>query len=249
LFEFLSPDPFLKQYIRPFEWVTSFYLAFLKEFRSEDDRYLLEEYGEKVRELIQKSNIIDYEGITKNFRELRVNDLYTLERLKGMDEEEKALNLEKMLKQEISINLDENPAYQKFSERLTAIRREFEQNHIDLAERIRRYEELMSDIKTKGDEAKDLGLDLKEYALYVISQEFIEAGKDDVIKEFVKELRIRIEDDIDAGWQESSKRDVFVKDIKQTLQELILRDYKDRFKVNDFPKFLNRLVDVITKKF
>jgi type I restriction enzyme R subunit len=249
LFEFLSPDPFLKEYIRPFEWVTSFYLAFLKEFRSEDDRYLLEEYGEKVKELIQKSNIIDYEGITKNFRELRVNDLYTLERLKGMDDEEKALNLEKMLKQEISINLDENPAYQKFSERLTAIRREFEQNQIDLAERIRRYEELMSDIKTKGDEAKDLGLDLKEYALYVISQEFIEPGKDDVIKEFVKELRIRIEDDLDTGWQESSKRDAFIKDIKQTLQELILKNYKDQFKVKDFPKFLNRLVDIITKKF
>jgi type I restriction enzyme R subunit len=249
LFEFLSPDPFLKQYIRPFEWVTSFYLAFLKEFRSENDRYLLEEYGEKVKELIQKSNIIDYEGITKNFRELRVNDLYTLERLKGMDEEEKALNLEKMLKQEISINIDENPAYQKFSERLLAIRREFEQNQIDLAERIRRYEELMSDIKTKGEEAKGMGLDLKEYALYVISQEFIDSSKDKEIKEFVKELRIRIEDDLDAGWQESSKRDVFIKDIKQILQELILRDYKGRFAVNNFPKFLNRLVDVITKKF
>ena len=107
----------------------------------------------------------------------------------------------------------------------------------------------MSDIKTKGDEAKDLGLDLKEYALYVISQEFIGADKDEVIKEFVKELRIRIEDDLDDGWQESSKRDVFVKDIKQTLQELILRDYKDKFTVKDFPKFLNRLVDIITKKF
>ena len=249
LFEFLSPDPFLKQYIRPFEWVTSFYLAYLKEFRSEDDRYLLEEYGEKVRELIQTSNIIDYEGITKNFRDLRVNDLYTLERLKGMDEEEKALNLEKMLKQEISINLDENPAYQKFSERLVAIRREFEQNQIDLAERIHRYEGLMKDIKSKGDEAKDLGLDLKEYALYVISQEFISEGNDADIKEFVKELRVRIEDDLDSGWQESSKRDVFVKDIKQTLQELILRDYKGRFTVKDFPKFLNRLVDIITKKF
>ena len=249
LFEFLSPDPFLKQSIRPFEWVTSFYLAYLKEFRSEDDRYLLEEYGEKVRELIQKSNIIDYEGITKNFRELRVNDLYTLERLKGMDEEEKALNLEKMLKQEISINLDENPAYQKFSERLSAIRREFEQNQIDLAERIRRYEELMKDIRTKGDEAKDLGFDLKEYALYIISQEFVGGGKEGIIKEFVKELRVRIEDDLDARWQESSKRDVFIKDIKQTLQELILRDYKGRFAVKDFPKFLNRLVDIIVKKF
>ncbi len=249
LFEFLSPDPFLKQHIRPFEWVTSFYLAFLKEFKSEDDRYLLEGYGEKVKELIQESSIINYEGITKNFRELRIDELHTLERLKGMDDEEKALNLEKMLKQEISINLDDDPAYQKFSERLTAIRREFEQSQIDLAERIRRYEELMHDIKTKKDEVKELGFDLKEYALYVISQEFIEDNKDEEIKKFVKELRIRIEDDLDAGWQESSKRDVFIKDIKQTLQELILRDFKDKFIVKDFPKFLNRLVDIITKKF
>ena len=249
LFEFLSPDPFLKQYIRPFEWVTSFYLAFLKEFRSKDDQYLLEEYGEKVRELVRKSDVIDYEGITKNFRELKVNELYTLERLNKMDEEEKALNLEKMLKQEISINLDEDPAYQKFSERLGAIRREFEQNQIDLAERIRRYEELMKDIKTKGEEAKELGMDFKEYALYIISQEFISDAKDEDLKDFVKELRIRIGDDIDVGWQESSKRDVFIKDIKQTLQELILKDYRDSFAVKDFPKFMNRLMDIIIKKF
>ncbi len=249
LFEFLSPDPFLKQYIRPFEWVTSFYLAFLKDFRSEDDRYLLEEYGEKVKNLIRESNIIDYEGITKNFRELKVNELYTLERLKDMGDEEKALNLEKMLKQEISINLDEDPAYQKFSERLGAIRREFEQNQIDLAERIRRYEELMKDIKTKGEEAKNLGMDLREYALYVISQEFISDAQENDIKDFVKELRARIEDDTDAGWQESSKRDTFIKDIKQTLQELILRDYREKFTVKDFPKFMNRLVDIIIKKF
>lgn len=247
LYEFLSPDPFLKMYLRPFEWMTSFYLAFLKEFRSEDDRYLLEEYGEKVRKLIEKSDIIDYEGITKNFRELRVDDLYTLERLKGMDEEEKALNLEKMLKQEISFDLGEDPAFVKFSERLSAIRKEFENNQIDLAERIRRYEELMKDIKSKREEAKELGMDLKEYALYVISQEFVK--DDDRLRAFVREVKERLEDVLDAEWQESTKRDVFVKDIKRTLQELILRDYKGIVESADFSKFLNRLVDVITKKF
>ena len=69
------------------------------------------------------------------------------------------------------------------------------------------------------------------------------------MKEFVKELRIRIEDDLDADWQESSKRGAFMKDIKQTLQKMILKDYKERFTVKDFPKFLNRLVDIIIKKF
>ena len=247
LYEFLSPDPFLKEYLRQFEWLTSFYLAFLKEFRSEDDRYLLEEYGEKVKELIQKSDIIDYEGITKNFRELRVDDLYTLERLKGMDDEEKALNLEKMLKQEISVDINDDPAFVKFSERLKAIRDEFENNQIDLAERIRRYEELMKDIKTKRDEAKELGMDLKEYAIFIISQEFTEDNEQ--LRAFVKDVKERLEDVLDKDWQDSTKRDVFIKDVKQTLQELILRDYKGIVENKDFSKFLNRLVDVITKKF
>ena len=89
-----------------------------------------------------------------------------------MDEEEKALNLEKMLKQEISINLDTNPMFQKFSERLLSIRKEFEQHQIDLSERIKRYYDLMNDIKSKSDEAKKLGLNLREYGLFVITQEF-----------------------------------------------------------------------------
>lgn len=247
LYEFLAPDPFLKTYMRQFEWLTSFFMAFLKEFRAEDDRYLLEEYGQKVRELIKKSDIIDYEGITKNFRELRIDDLYTLERLKGMDEEEKALNLEKMLKQEISVDINDDPAFVKFSERLKAIREEFEKNQIDLAERIKRYEELMKDIRTKRDEAKELGMDLKEYALFVISQEFTEDSEQ--LRAFVKDVKERLDDVLDTNWQDSTKREAFVKDVKRTLQELILRDYRGIVETKDFPKFLNRLVDVVTKKF
>ena len=247
LFEVLSPDPFLKQHIRAFEWLTSVYIAFDKEYGAKmTDAELLAEYGEKVKLLIQQR--VDYEGITKNFRELNVNDLYVMERLNKMDDEEKALNLEKMLKQEISINVDTNPAYKKFSERLSAIRKEFEQNQIDLSERIKRYQELLEDIKKKGDEAKELGYSLKEYGLFVISEEFVEGDKD-ITREFIKEMTGRIEDVLDEGWQESSKRDEFLKEIKRIVQELVLREYKERIKVADFQKYLNRLVDIVIKKF
>ena len=255
LFEILSPDPFLKGHLRKFEWITSFYLAFIKEFKSADNNMiLLAEYGEKVKKIIQ--NEIDYEGITKNFRELKVNDLYTLQRLDKMDDEEKALNLEKMLKQEISVNIDDNPVFKKFSERLTAIRNEFEKNQIDLAERIKKYYSLLNDIKTKNEEAKELGYNLKEYGLYNISMEFLndkESG--DVVRdrksihEFIKEMAKRLDDILDEGWQESSKQDEFLKNIKKTLQELVLKDYSYAIKVNDFNKYLNRLVDIIIKKF
>ena len=255
LFEILSPDPFLKEHLRKFEWTTSFYLAYIKEFKSADNNMiLLAEYGEKVKKIIQ--NEIDYEGITKNFRELKVNDLYTLERLDKMDDEEKALNLEKMLKQEISVNIDDNPAFKKFSERLLAIKNQFEQNQIDLAERIKKYYDLLNDIKNKNEEAKKLGYNLKEYGLYNISKEFLNNKKSgDVLRdkksihEFIKEMAKRIDDILDKGWQESSKRDEFLKNIKKTLQELILKDYSYAIEVDDFHKYLNRLVDIIIKKF
>lgn len=247
LFEILSPDPFLKEHVRAFEWLTSVYLAFDKEFGLKmSDAELLAEYGEKVKLLIQQR--VDYEGITKNFRELNVNDLYVMERLNKMDDEEKALNLEKMLKQEISINVDTNPAYKKFSERLALIRKEFEQHQIDLSERIKRYQELLEDIKKKGDEAKELGYSLKEYGLYVISTEFIDGDKD-VIRGFIKEMTKRLEDILDEGWQESSKREEFLKEVKRIVQELVLKEYKAKIKVADFHKYLNRLVDIVIKKF
>lgn len=256
LFEVLSPDPFLADYIRTFEWLTSVYIAFINEFNPEDmamrafrsgEIPTFGEYGEKVKKLIQEQ--IDYEGITKNFRELKINDIYTLERLDKMDDEEKALNLEKMLKQEISINIDTNPVFLKFSERLLAIRKEFEQHQIDLAERIKLYYDLMNDINKKSNEAKELGLNLQEYGLFIISQEFLPKTEQSLIILLSKDLAKRLGATLDEGWQNSSKREEFLKGVKQIIQEIILKDYKSRIKVDDFPKFLNRLVDIVIKKF
>ena len=248
LFEILSPDPFLMDYLRKFEWVTSFYLAFSKEFQAEGiDAFSLAEYGVKIKSLIQDK--IDYEGITKNFRELSVHDLATLNKLDKLPEEEKALNLEKMLKREISINIDTHPAFKGFGERLTAIRAEFEKHQIDLAERIKRYYELLNDIKTKTEEAKELGYTLHEYGLYVISEEFLSGSDKDTEKEFIKEMTSRLENILDDGWQDSSKREEFIKEAKRTLQELILKDYKNKIQISDFHKYLNRLIDIIIKKF
>lgn len=270
LFEILSPDPFLMEYLRKFEWIASFYLAFAKEFQiNEFEAFSLAGYGEKIKSLIQQK--IDYEGITKNFQELNIYDLDALDKLEKLPDDEKALNLEKMLKREISINIDTHPAFKKFSERLIAIRAEFEKRQIDLAERIKRYYDLLNDINKKNQEAKILGYSLREYGLYAISQEFLESDSPqganilndgernggymitedrlDITRIFIQDMARRIESIIDENWQESSKREEFLKEIKRTLQELILKDYKGKIKVSDFHKYLNRLADIIIKKF
>ena len=165
--------------------------------------------------------------------------------------------------------MDENREYQKFSERLTAIRKEFEQNQIDLAERIRRYEELIKDIQTKGNEATKLGLSLKKYGLYTISQEYVSAPKEqadmvresapayagitinntNILHEFIRSLSKRLEETLDSGWKDSSKKEEFLKEIKRTIQELVLKDYREKIRVSDFPKYLNRIVDIVIKKY
>lgn len=247
LFEFLAPDPFLKPYIRSFEWVTSVYLAFLKEFKSEEDSHLLHGFGEKVKIMIRDN--VEYEGITKNFRELKLHDIYTLQKLDKMDEKEQALQLEKLLKSEISEHIETNPSFQKFSERLRTIRDQFEKSQIDLAERIKLYKNLLDDVKSAYEKAQESGMELRAYGLYLLTKEFSQSD-DQVICHYASKLVQILDDDVlDPGWQNSSKRDLFIKNIKRAILELTLKVYREKLIVNDFAKFQNRLTDAIIKSF
>lgn len=248
LFEFLAPDPFLKEYIRPFEWFTSVYLAFMKEFKSEDDSHLLKGFGEKVKKLVNEN--VEYEGITKNFRVLKLEDIYTMQRLDGMDEKEQALQLEKLLKSEISEHVETNPHFQKFSERLRTIRDQFEQGQLDLSERIKQYRDLLDNVKSAHDEAKESGMELRTYSLYLLVRDYAPESDDRVVREYVTELTQVLDDKVlDKNWQSSSKYDLFVKNIKRTILELTLKEYRDCLSIDDFSKFQNRITDAVIKTF
>ncbi|MFA5925623.1 MAG: type I restriction endonuclease subunit R [Parcubacteria group bacterium] len=249
MFEIISPDPFLKPYIRQVEWLTSFSLAYNREFKAPTEEEIrMEEYGEKIKQLIQEK--VDLQGIIRTFKEISITDLYQMKQLEKMEAEDKARALEKMLKSEISINIETNPTYHKFSERLVKIKRDFEDNQIDLDKKIQELWKLREDLVDKRDEAKKLGYNLQEYGVYVISQEFlenIETNKE--IKPFIQDMVEAITETLDKGWQESSKREEFVKEIKRKLTKLILKDYKDKIQVRDFPKYINRIIDVVQRKF
>ncbi len=247
-YEILSPDPFLLPYLRRFEWITSFYLAFVKTYRSpENDNEILAEYGEKVKKIIQDK--IDYEGITRNFRELTVNDIYVLNKLTNDSQEEKAIQLERIIQHELRIQIDSDPSFLKFSERLAVIKEEFEKQQIDLSERIKRYYHLLDDMKTKHEEAKALGFSLQEMGIFRLLQEFITDQKDEKLGDITHTLTYELNANLDTNWQNSSKREEFIKSIKQTIQEVLLKNYKDSVDATVFPKLLNRLVDVVIKKF
>lgn len=66
---------------------------------------------------------------------------------------------------------------------------------------------------------------------------------------FVQDLTKNLRNILDQGWQETVKKEEFIKGIKQQLQMLLLKDYRDKISVDDFSKLMNRLVDVIVKNF
>jgi type I restriction enzyme R subunit len=247
LFEVLAPDPFLHPYIRQFEWYTNVYIAFLNKFVKDPEEEILNEYGEKMKAMIREN--VDFAGITKTFKELKINDLYLLERLNKLPEKEKAIALEKLLRDEISINIDSDPIYIQFGERLNKINKEFETQQIDLAERIKRYNKLLEDIKNKADIAKEKGMSLREYGLYLIIQEFVNNEQDSDSIALVKDLEFELSHKLDAGWQDSAKREEFLKVIKQIIQRIFLKEYKEKIHISDFAKLLNRLVDIILKRY
>jgi type I restriction enzyme R subunit len=249
LFEFLSPDPFLKRYVRRFEWLTSFYIAFQKEFRSGEDSHILSAYGGKVQALIKEA--VNYEGITKNFRELNISDIYELNRRKDMSEEEKAMNMEKILKQEISEQLDVNPVFQSFSERLKKIKEDFEGHQMDLSDRIKEYDKLFSDMRDANAEARKHGFDMREYGMYMTLLEQLEQHEEVGLKSFIRDISDTVQDLLDEGWRDSSKRDIFLKDIRKILQEKMWKEYKEALggDTTGFSKVMNRLVDIIQKSY
>jgi hypothetical protein len=146
--------------------------------------------------------------------------------------------------------VETNPHFQKFSERLRTIRDHFEQGQLDLSERIKQYKALLDDVKSAHDEAKASGMELRTYSLYLLVKDFAKESDDSTVREYAIELTHILDDGVlDKNWQNSSKYDLFVKNIKRTILELTLKGYKDRLKIDNFSKFQNRITDAIIKTF
>lgn len=252
LYEVISPDPYLAPFARKVEWFACFYVAFRKEFEKSDldARGLVNEYGAKLKALIQDK--VDYEGITKNYTPVRLDEMVAMNKSTyDESEEEKAKALERGLSYEISINLDTSPVFKTFSQRLKQIKEEFEKHQLTLQETLKQFYELRDDIKKVQNEAVDLGLNLSQFALYALAKEegYLQDQETGALKEYVVELDRYLKDLLPYGWQDDMRREDFLKDIKRNVQMMLLQEYKDRLIIIDFSKYLNRLVDVVLKKY
>jgi len=118
LFETLQPDEFLRPYLNEYTWLCKFYLLYRKKFYPREHFEITEEDGAKTRQLIREH--VDVKEIEKDFPNYVLDENY-LTKIKDLDPDAKALEIEAMLDAEIRIRLDEDEDVRPLSERLKRI--------------------------------------------------------------------------------------------------------------------------------
>lgn len=118
LYETLQPDEFLQDFLNDYKWLCRLYMLYLKKFYPTEHFEITEEDGAKTRQLIREH--IDVKEIEDQFPTYKLDENY-LTKIKDMNPDAKALDIEAMLDAEIRIRLDEDEDIRPLSERLKRI--------------------------------------------------------------------------------------------------------------------------------
>lgn len=118
LYELLEPDDFLMPHRADFVWLSKLYMVYRKKFYPLDKYETSEADGAKTRELIREH--IDVGQIKDEFPTYVLDEHY-LTKLKDIEPDSKALDIEAMLAAELKIRVDEDPQAEPLSEKLKRI--------------------------------------------------------------------------------------------------------------------------------
>ena len=139
--------------------------------RYRDDRLDLSGCGEKVRKLIADAVVAD--GVQILVKEVQLFSPEFEEKVEALrTDEAKASEMEHAIRHEISVRLEENPAfYQSLRERLEAIIEERRQERLDAAKQLSLLNSLREELKGEQTRAQDIGLDARGFAIYGLLEE------------------------------------------------------------------------------
>lgn len=116
LYEALQPDEQLRDYVRPYAWLTKLYMLYRKKFYPDASKSIeaTEEDAARTRELIREH--IDVDELETEFPTY-VLDEHFLTKLKDKKPDAKALDIEAMLSAELRIRLDQDDTFRPLSEK------------------------------------------------------------------------------------------------------------------------------------
>jgi type I restriction enzyme, R subunit len=151
LYEALQQDEQLRDFVRPYAWLTKLYMLYRKKFYPEAALEATEADAARTKELIRAH--IDVEELEKEFPTY-VLDEHFLTKLKDKKPDAKALDIEAMLTAELRIRLDEDEAFRPLSEKLQRIIDEKRAGTLAGIALIEELEALTEAVRTAVEEAK-----------------------------------------------------------------------------------------------
>ena len=214
LFETISPDPFILDYIETYQWLTEVNIAYNRFSNRQEET--LTEYGAKTKQLIQKNLLV--EKIRSDMPILRIDSSY-LEMLdsSGYRDEEKVMEIKQALTYHIRVNLETNPVYETLSQRLERI--------LKIMDRPRLLSELKSiarEIARVESKATRLGLTREQFALLSVVKKYLPQRDETELKSFAVELAGSIKPKVFSGWH--NKRSVVLE-----VEEGVLDTCREKF--------------------
>ena len=162
--DMLLPDPRALACNADLRWLGKIRGAARARYR--DDRLDLSGCGEKVRKLI--ADAVAADGVRILVKEVRLFSPEFEEKVEALrTDDAKASEMEHAIRHEISVRLEENPAfYRSLRERLEAIIEERRQERLDAARQLSLLNSLREEMKDEQIRARDIGLDARGFAIY-----------------------------------------------------------------------------------
>lgn len=153
LYEALQPDEQLRDFIRPYAWLTKLYMLYRKKFYPDASKSVeaTEEDAARTRELIRDH--IDVEELDAEFPTY-VLDEHFLTKLKDKKPDAKALDIEAMLSAELRVRLDQDETFRSLSEKLQRLIDEKRAGTLAGIALIEEYEKLTNEVRAAVQEAK-----------------------------------------------------------------------------------------------
>ena len=167
--DMLLPDRRALAYHADLRWLGKIRGAARARYR--DDRLDLSGCGEKVRKLIADAVVAD--GVQILVKEVQLFSPEFEEKVEALrTDDAKASEMEHAIRHEVSVRLEENPAfYQSLRERLEAIIEERRQERLDAARQLSLLNSLREELKGEQTRAQDIGLDSRGFAIYGLLEE------------------------------------------------------------------------------
>ncbi len=151
LYEALQPDEQLRDYVRPYAWLTKLYMLYRKKFYPDATLEATDEDAARTQELIREH--IDVEELEREFPTY-VLDEHFLTKLKDKKPDAKALDIEAMLTAELRIRLDQDEVFRPLSEKLQRLIDEKRAGTLAGIALIEELESLTEAVRTAVEETK-----------------------------------------------------------------------------------------------